>query len=118
MADTREFGRAWGRSWPPRIIAERNACWQAPENSLRAIRGAVAAGADAIAIDIMRCGTGEVVVCYERTLAKFGGGRWGDVANTPLASLQDLDLGDGERMPLFAQALEAIPVCRLIDVRL
>jgi glycerophosphoryl diester phosphodiesterase len=117
---TREFGAAWawGRSWPPRVIADRGACWPAPENSLRAIRSAVAAGADAIAIDIARCGTGEVVLCYERTLAKFGGGRWDDVATTPFATLQEIDLGGGERIPRLADALALIPDDRMIDVRL
>jgi glycerophosphoryl diester phosphodiesterase len=100
------------------VIAERGACWRAPENSLRAIRGAVAVGADAVAIDVMRCGTGEVVCCYERTLSKFGGRRWDDVANTPLERLQTIDIGGGERMPLFAEALAAIPGDRLIEVRL
>ena len=119
MVDTRAFGGAWGRSWPPRIVAERGACWHAPENSLRAIRGAVAAGADAIALDIMRCGTGEVVVCYERTLARLTrGSRWDDVATTALGMLQSIDLGGGERMPLLADALAAIPTDRMIDLRL
>lgn len=118
MVETRKFGSAWGRSWPPRIIAERGACWRAPENSLRAIRGAVDVGSDAIAIDVMRCGTGEVVCCYERTLAKFAGGRWDDVATTPFEMLREIDLGDGEHMPLFAEALAAIPSDRLVDVRL
>jgi glycerophosphoryl diester phosphodiesterase len=118
MVETRKFGSAWGRSWPPRIIAERGACWRAPENSLRAIRGAVDVGSDAIAIDVMRCGTGEVVCCYERTLAKFAGGRWDDVATTPLDTLRSIDLGGGEHMPLFAEALAEIPSDRLIDVRL
>ena len=119
MVDTRAFGGAWGRSWPPRIIAERGTCWHAPENSLRAIRGAVAAGADAIALDIIRCGTGEVVVCYERTLARLmRGGRWDDVVTTPLEMLQGIDLGGGERIPLLAEALAAIPTDRMIDLRL
>lgn len=118
MVDICASGSAWGRSWPPTIIAERNACWYAPESSLRAIRGVVAAGADAVAIDIMRCGTGQVIVCAERTLAKFTGGRWDDVADTPLDRLQDIDLGGGERIPLLADALEAIPADRLIDMRL
>jgi glycerophosphoryl diester phosphodiesterase len=115
---TRELGPAWGRSWPPRIIAERGASRDAPENSLRAFRDAVIAGADAIALDVMRCGTGEVVVFHERTLAMFGGGRWDDVATTPLETLQSIDLGRGERMPLLAEAIAVIPHGILIDIRL
>src|ERR1700733_8487982 len=110
--------RHWGQSWPPIVIAERGASLYAPENSLLAFRNAVSDGADAIAMDVMRCGTGEVVVFHEHTLAKFGGGRWDDVATTPLATLSKIDLGRDQTIPLLSEALDATAPDVLLNFRL
>jgi glycerophosphoryl diester phosphodiesterase len=83
-----------------------------------ALRAAIEYGADAIALDVMRCGTGELVVFHEHTLTQFGGGRWDDVAQMPLATLRQIDLGGGARIPLLAEALVAVPAPTLIDLRL
>lgn len=98
----------WGRVWPPRVIAERSRIHGASGWSLRA---------DAVALDVMRCGSGELVVFHEHTLAGFGGGRWDDVAQTPYATLKTIDLGGG-RIPLFAEALAAIVEHVPVTIRL
>jgi len=110
--------QSWGRAWPPLVIAERGATANAPENSLRAFAAATTDGTDAILLDVMRCGTGEVVVFREHTLAKFGGGRWDDIAATPLATVRDIDLGGGEKVPLLAEAFDAIAADVMVDLRL
>jgi glycerophosphoryl diester phosphodiesterase len=110
--------RPWGRAWPPLVIADRGATTYAPENSLRAFADAITEGADAITLDVRRCGSGEVVVFHEHTLAKFGGRRWDDVANTPLATLREIDLGRGEKIPLLSEAVDVVPPGILLDLRL
>jgi len=105
----------WGRTWPPRVISDHAAPGR---GSLRALREAVASGADAVALDVMRCGSGDLVVFHEHTLARFGGRHWDDVARTPLPALRELDLGNGERIPLLADALDAVPAHVLVDLRL
>ena len=106
---------SWGRTWPPRVISDHAATGR---GSLRALREAVASGADAVALDVMRCGSGELVVFHEHTLAKFGGRHWEDVSRTSLPALRELDLGGGERIPLLADALAAVPAHVLVDLRL
>ncbi|HTR49714.1 MAG TPA: glycerophosphodiester phosphodiesterase [Kofleriaceae bacterium] len=106
---------SWGRTWPPRVISDHAADGR---GTLRALREAVASGADAVALDVMRCGSGDLVIFHEHTLAKFGGRHWEDVSRTPLPALRELDLGGGERVPLLVDGLAAVPPTVLVDLRL
>lgn len=54
-------------------IAHRGATTNAPENSILATEHAIAAGADAVEIDVRLCGTGEVIVLHDPTLTRMLG---------------------------------------------
>ncbi|MBK9516810.1 MAG: glycerophosphodiester phosphodiesterase [Anaeromyxobacter sp.] len=104
--------RAAGR---PLVLGHRGASAEAPENTLAAFRLAAAQGADGVELDVWRCGSGEIVVIHdESTLRTCGQALL--VPEAPLAALRALDAGAwkgagfrGERIPLLAEVLEALP---------
>lgn len=104
--------RAAGR---PLVLGHRGASIEAPENTLAAFRLALARGADGVELDVWRCGSGEVVVIHDEDTGRTCGERLA-VPDAPLSRLRALDAGAwkgppfaGERIPLLAEVLEALP---------
>jgi glycerophosphoryl diester phosphodiesterase len=112
------------RSDRPLVLAHRGASADAPENTLAAFTEAVAENADGVELDVMVCGTGEVVVCHDDTLVRLAGL---DVRidQTPLERLRSIDVGSrfdpgfrGERIPLLSEVLATLPEGMMINVEL
>lgn len=55
---------------PVSSIAHRGASWHAPENTLAAVRAAVALGVDRVEVDLQRTRDGELVLMHDVTLAR------------------------------------------------
>lgn len=85
------------------VVAHRGDSSVHRENTLEAIRSAIAAGAETIEIDVRLTGDGEVVLLHDATLQRL----WGvdaHVANLTLAEVERL--GGGElRIPLLRDVL-------------
>jgi glycerophosphoryl diester phosphodiesterase len=99
----------------PLVLGHRGASSTAPENTLAAFTRALAEGADGVELDAWRCATGEVVVIHDEETTRTCGERLA-VPEASLAALRRLDAGAwrgapfrGERIPLLAEALEALP---------
>jgi glycerophosphoryl diester phosphodiesterase len=91
-----------------RLIADRGFGGMYPENTVRAVEESVAL-AGAIAVDVRRCGSGELVVCHDETVDRVSDGS-GRVAELSVADLSMLDvLGTGEGIPRIEAVLEAVP---------
>ncbi|HEV8663384.1 MAG TPA: glycerophosphodiester phosphodiesterase family protein, partial [Candidatus Methylomirabilis sp.] len=73
-------------------IAHRGASADAPENTLPAFEAALAAGADALELDVHLAADGAIVVIHDITLARTTSGR-GFVGRHTLADLKRLDAG-------------------------
>ena len=86
------------------IIAHRGDCSRSPENTLSAFRDAADAGADMIEFDVHCCASGEPVVIHDYTLERTTNGA-GLVAAASLETLQGLDAGQGEPIPLLRDVL-------------
>jgi glycerophosphoryl diester phosphodiesterase len=71
---------------PPRYVAHRGGAAQWPENSLTAFRGAIAAGARILELDVHLTADGEVAVIHDPTLDRTSDGR-GPVAACTKADL-------------------------------
>jgi glycerophosphoryl diester phosphodiesterase len=85
-----------------------------PENTLAAVESAVAAGADAIELDIRRCGSGDLVVVHDETVDRVTGAS-GAVSGFSAAALRELSvLGSGEGVPELGAVCRATPP----DIRL
>lgn len=108
------WGRAGGR---PLVIGHRGASARAPENTLAAFALARREGADGVELDVMRCGSGELVVFHDWDLERLGQ-RPGKVARLPLEALREVDLGGGERIPLLSEVLEQLGPDMLVNVEL
>jgi glycerophosphoryl diester phosphodiesterase len=99
----------------PLVLGHRGASAEAPENTLAAFRLALGRGADGVELDVWRCGSGEVVVVHDERTGRVAGEDL-SVPDAPLGDLRRLDVGAwkgdahrGERIPLLAEVLEALP---------
>lgn len=91
-----------------RLIADRGFGGMYPENTVRAVEESVAL-ADAVALDVRRCGSGELVVCHDETVDRTTDGT-GPVAALTLEELSALDvLGTGEGIPRLETVLATVP---------
>jgi glycerophosphoryl diester phosphodiesterase len=91
-----------------RLVAHRGFAAVEPENTVRAVRRA-ARVADAVEVDVRRCGSGELVVVHDRTVDRVtdGSGRVGDRS---LSTLQSLSVADsGEPVPTLQAVVDAMP---------
>ncbi len=104
------------------ILGHRGASADFPENTLEAFRGAVAQGADGVELDVMRCATGELVVCHDEQLSRLARRGW-VVTRTPWWKLQRADVGSAlgfapARIPRLEEVLDAVLAPRLVNVEL
>lgn len=88
------------------IIAHRGASGLAPENTLKAIRLALALGTGAIEIDV-QLADGELWVFHDRRLERCTDGS-GVLTAQSRAYLASLNAGEGEGIPTLWQVMEAI----------
>ena len=86
-------------------IGHRGARAHAPDNTLLGIRTAATLGADMVEIDVQRTADGHVVLAHDAHLTDADGRAW-PVQHSALEQLRALDLGQGERIPTFAEALK------------
>ncbi|WP_405784392.1 glycerophosphodiester phosphodiesterase [Streptomyces sp. NBC_00859] len=78
-----------------------------PENTLRSFRHAEQAGMDAIELDLHLSKDGALVVMHDTDVDRTTDGK-GAIADRTLAELRELDAGQGERVPVFEEVLDAI----------
>lgn len=99
------------------ILGHRGASADFPENTLPAFEAAVRQRADGVELDVMRCASGELVVCHDEELSRLAHLPW-VVARTPWWKLQKADVGRGARIPLLDEVLDAVPAPLAVNVEL
>lgn len=104
------------------ILGHRGASAEFPENTLEAFLGAVAQGADGVELDVMRCGSGELVVCHDERLKRLARKNW-VVTRTAWWKLQQADVGTPlgfapARIPRLEEVLDALPKYLLLNIEL
>lgn len=105
----------------PIVLGHRGASATHPENTLLAFRQAMAQQADGVELDVMRCGSGELVVVHDDDLGRVIGQKPGTgplIRTTPLAELRSHDVGAGERVPLLSEVFEELGPDALINIEL
>ena len=97
------------------ILAHRGASYEAPENTLPAVRLAWELGADAVEVDIHQSLDGRIVAIHDRDTARVTG-RQALVAELPFDKLRALDAGAwkgsrwlGTKIPALEEVLETVP---------
>ncbi|MFI8962474.1 glycerophosphodiester phosphodiesterase [Streptomyces sp. NPDC053493] len=88
-------------------IGHRGVMGVAPENTLRSFVRAEQAGMDAIELDLHLSKDGALVVMHDADVDRTTDGT-GPISGKTLAELKELDAGDGERVPVFEEVLDAV----------
>jgi glycerophosphoryl diester phosphodiesterase len=91
----------------PRVIGHRGARALEPENTLRSFVRAQLTGADEVELDLRVTADGQLVVLHDATVDRTTNGH-GELASFSLVEARELDAGDGERIPTFAEVLDAV----------
>jgi glycerophosphoryl diester phosphodiesterase len=107
---------------PMRILGHRGASADFPENTMEAFLGAIAQRADGVELDVMRCATGELVVCHDEWLDRLTGLHW-EVLTSPWWKLKKVDVGTRlgfapARMPLLDEVFDALPQSAAVNVEI
>lgn len=90
-----------------------------PENSLAALRAALAARVDVVEIDLRATADGAIVLMHDARVDRTTNGA-GRVSTMTLERLKALDLGAGEPVPTLGEALELVAASRtrlLLDIK-
>ncbi|MFI6287784.1 glycerophosphodiester phosphodiesterase [Streptomyces sp. NPDC051018] len=88
-------------------IGHRGVMGVEPENTLRSFIRAERCGMDAIELDLHLSKDGALVVMHDADVDRTTDGT-GPVAEKTLAELRALDAGEGERVPVFEEVLDAV----------
>jgi len=94
------------------ITAHRGASNAAPENTMAAVKQAIADGADWVEIDVQETADGQVVVFHDSDFMKLAGKKL-KIWNATMDDLKDIDIGshfapqfNQERVPTLAAVLD------------
>lgn len=109
-----------------KIVAHRGASFDAPENTLAALRLGFVEGADAGECDVRLTRDGHAVLLHDATTRRTAkAGRDLSAATSTLAELRALDAGvwkgarwAGEKIPTLAEALAVVPPGRRLLVEI
>ncbi|MEV6315287.1 glycerophosphodiester phosphodiesterase family protein [Streptomyces sp. NPDC051776] len=88
-------------------IGHRGVMGVEPENTLRSFVRADREGMDVIELDLHLSKDGALVVMHDAEVDRTTDGS-GQVCDFTLAELRELDAGDGERIPVFEEVLDAV----------
>jgi glycerophosphoryl diester phosphodiesterase len=89
------------------IIGHRGAAAEEPENTLRAFRRALDAGAAGVELDVHLTKDGRLAVIHDETVDRTTNGQ-GRVQDFTLAELQRLNAGLGEHIPALEEVVELV----------
>jgi glycerophosphoryl diester phosphodiesterase len=94
-------------SKPITVVGHRGAAKLWPENTLKGFRNAIKLGVDAMECDVHLTRDGHLVVIHDATLDRTTNGT-GRVRAHNLATLRQLDAGQGEQIPLIEEVLGVV----------
>jgi glycerophosphoryl diester phosphodiesterase len=87
------------------VVGHRGAPMEAPENTLLSFRRAIDIGVDWIEFDLRETRDGVLVVIHDDAVDRTTNGR-GKVAGMTFKELEQLDAGDGQKVPSLQQVIE------------
>ncbi|MFG2427389.1 glycerophosphodiester phosphodiesterase [Streptomyces sp. NPDC048590] len=88
-------------------IGHRGVMGVEPENTLRSFTHAERAGMDALELDLHLSKDGALAVMHDPAVDRTTDGT-GLIAEKTLSELRELDAGQGERVPVFEEVLDAV----------
>ena len=97
------------------VFAHRGASIEHPENTLAAFRRAMELGAAGVELDVHLSADGVPVVIHDDTVDRTTNGS-GEVSTLTIDVLQQLDAGNGERIPTLGQVLDVVEGKLQVDI--
>ncbi|TQK43059.1 glycerophosphoryl diester phosphodiesterase [Streptomyces sp. SLBN-118] len=97
-------------------IGHRGVMGVEPENTLRSFVRAEQSGMDAIELDLHLSKDGALVVMHDADVDRTTDGN-GPIADKTLAELRELDAGEGERVPVFEEVLDAVRAPLQVEIK-
>ncbi|MEV1054239.1 glycerophosphodiester phosphodiesterase family protein [Streptomyces sp. NPDC049887] len=97
-------------------IGHRGVMGVEPENTLRSFVRAERAGMDAIELDLHLSKDGALVVMHDADVDRTTDGT-GPIAEKTLAELRELDAGQGERIPVLEEVLDAVSAPLQVEIK-
>lgn len=88
-------------------VGHRGVMGVEPENTLRSFVRAEREGLDVLELDLHLSKDGALVVMHDADVARTTDGS-GAIADHTLAELRELDAGEGERIPVFEEVVDAV----------
>lgn len=88
-------------------VGHRGVMGVEPENTLRSFVRAEREGLDVLELDLHLSKDGELVVMHDADVARTTDGS-GPIGDFTLAELRELDAGEGERVPVFDEVVDAV----------
>ncbi|MGW7682836.1 glycerophosphodiester phosphodiesterase [Kribbella sp. NPDC054772] len=101
---------------PFRITGHRGAMGYMPENTIPSYVRAVQDGVDEVELDLRLTKDGHIVLIHDPTVDRTTNGH-GAVEDFTLAELRRLDAGNGEHIPTFEEAVEAVDITILAEIK-
>ena len=98
-------------------IGHRGACGYAPENTLASFKKALELSLDYIEFDVYVLKDGSVVVIHDDKVDRTTNGT-GYVLDKTLEEIQNLDAGDGEKIPTLQEVLNLIDKKTKVNIEL
>ncbi|MFI8849589.1 glycerophosphodiester phosphodiesterase family protein [Streptomyces sp. 891-h] len=92
---------------PLLTVGHRGVMGVEPENTLRSFVRAEREGLDVLELDLHLSKDGELVVMHDADVARTTDGS-GPIGDLTLAELRELDAGQGERVPVFEEVVDAV----------
>ncbi|MGP3976091.1 glycerophosphodiester phosphodiesterase [Streptomyces sp. 8N114] len=92
---------------PLLTVGHRGVMGVEPENTLRSFVRAEREGLDVVELDLHLSKDGELVVMHDADVARTTDGS-GPISDFTLAELRELDAGQGERVPVFDEVVDAV----------
>jgi len=113
----RELVAVFGDPTSPLVVAHRGASLAWPENTLPSFEAAIAAGADAVELDVRLTADGVPVISHDADVSRRTDGS-GFVHELTLAEIKRLDAGGGAEVPTLLEALDLLTGRAGIDIEI
>lgn len=101
----------------PLLFGHRGYSSLAPENTLAAFSLCVEKGIPAVELDVQLCKTGELVIVHDDNMKRVSG-LDALVRDLTFDELRELDVGDGQRVPLLSELFEECSRALYYDIEL
>lgn len=99
------------------VYAHRGASIEFPENTLAAFRRAVELDVEGIELDVHVSADGHLIVMHDETVDRTTNGR-GALADLTLDEIEQLDAGNGEKVPTLGEVLDLVGDKLHVDIEI